>query len=252
MIKDFYDKHKNFSYRTLTEYNISPGIKCKFDLLKANINIKKTYNHGIDLGCSGNSFLYFLDNIDQKFSLDIADLPLKQYTKKKRWYPICGDLLKLPYRNDVFDFVSVLDVIEHLKEDKKAISEISRILKKNGILIITVPHRQKYFTAQDRLIGHFRRYEINQIIKIFNEFNLRNLKIFGVYGRLMAITNIQSTNPKKLEENLLHLRNKYESNLGFRKLWDLIVKFFSKLMKIDAKYNSINKIRNIGLVFIKK
>ncbi|MFX1427405.1 MAG: class I SAM-dependent methyltransferase [Promethearchaeota archaeon] len=252
MIKDFYDKHKNFSCRKLTEYYISPGIKCKFDLLKANLNTKKTYNYGIDLGSSGNSFLFFLDNINQKFSLDIADLPLKQYINKNKWHPICGDLLKLPYRDEIFDFISVLDVIEHLKEDENAISEMSRILKKKGILIITVPHRMKYYTAQDYLIGHYRRYEIKQIIHSFKRYNLRNLKTFGIYGQLMIISDLQSTNPKKLEESLITLREKYESNIGFRVLWDLIVKFFSKLMKLDAKYNSIYKIRNIGLVFIKK
>ena len=83
MTKKFYDNHKNFSSRTLIEYYISPGIQCKFDLLKEHINTKKIYNYGIDLGSSGNSFLFFLDNINQKFSLDIADLPLKQYQDKK-------------------------------------------------------------------------------------------------------------------------------------------------------------------------
>ena len=252
MTKDFYDKHKNFSSRTLIEYYISPGIRCKFDLLKTHINTNKIYNYGIDLGSSGNSFLFFLDNINQKFSLDIADLPLKQYQDKKNWYPLCGDLMKLPYRDGTFDFLSVLDVIEHIKEDISAISEMSRILKKNGILIISVPHRMKYYTNQDRLIGHYRRYEINQLISNFNKFNLMNLKTFGVYGSLMKIADIQTTNPKKIEENLLRLRNKYRYSIGFRILWNIIVKFLSKLMKIDAKYNSINKIRNVGLIFIKK
>jgi len=252
MTKDFYDKHKNFSSRTLIEYYISPGIRCKFDLLKTHINTKKIYNYGIDLGSSGNSFLFFLDNINQKFSLDIADLPLKQYQDKKNWYPLCGDLMKLPYRDGTFDFLSVLDVIEHIKEDNSAISEMSRILKKNGILIISVPHRMKYYTNQDRLIGHYRRYEINQLISNFCKFNLRNLKTFGVYGSLMKIADIQTTNPKKIEENLTSLRNKYQHSIGFRSLWNIIVKFLSKLMKIDAKYNSINKIRNVGLIFIKK
>ena len=252
MTKDFYDKHKNFSSRTLIEYYISPGIRCKFDLLKTHINTNKIYNYGIDLGSSGNSFLFFLDNINQKFSLDIADLPLKQYQDKKNWYPLCGDLMKLPYRDGTFDFLSVLDVIEHIKEDISAISEMSRILKKNGILIISVPHRMKYYTNQDRLIGHYRRYEINQLISNFNKFNLMNLKTFVLYGSLMKIADIQTTNPKKIEENLLSLRNKYRYSIGFRILWNIIVKFLSKLMKIDAKYNSINKIRNVGLIFIKK
>jgi len=252
MLKDFYDKHKNFSFRTLSEYFISPGIKCKFDILKDNINSKREFLCGIDLGSSGNSILNFLDNIKHKSFFDIANLPLTQYIDENTWHPLCGDLVTLPYRAESFDFVSALDVLEHIKDDQLAVSEISRILKKNGIAVITVPHRMKYYTNQDRIIGHYRRYDIDQIISNFNKFNLRNLKTFGVYGRLMIIADIQSTNPKKIEENLINLRNKYESHIGFRRFWNIIVRILSKFMKIDAKYNSKKRIRNIGLIFIKE
>jgi len=252
MLKDFYDKHKNFSFRTLSEYYISPGIRCKFNLLKENISSKRKFLCGIDLGSSGNSILNFLDNIKHKSFFDIANLPLTQYIYENTWHPLCGDLVTLPYRAESFDFVSALDVLEHIKDDELAMSEMSRILKKNGIAVITVPHRMKYYTNQDRIIGHYRRYDTDQIISNFNKFNLRNLKTFGVYGRLMIIADIQSTNPKKIEENLINLRNKYESNIGFRRFWNIIVRILSKFMKIDAKYNSKKRIRNIGLIFIKE
>lgn len=252
MIKDFYDKHKNFSYRTLSEYYISPGIRCKFDLMKDNIKTKRVFLRGIDLGSSGNSFLNFLRNIKHKSFFDISNIPLKQYLSQKNWHPLCGDLIRLPFREESFDFVSALDVLEHIKDDNLAISEISRILKKNGITVITVPHKMKYFTDQDKIIGHYRRYELHQIISNFEKYNLRNLKIFGVYGRLMIIADIQSTNPKRIEENLINLRNKYESSIVFRKFWNILVRIFSKIMKLDAKYISTSRIRNIGLIFIKK
>ena len=251
MTKDFYDKHKNFSSRTLIEYCISPGIKCRFDILKANIDTKKKYNYGIDLGSSGNSFLFFLDNINQKFSLDISDLPLKQYIHKTEWHPLCGDLKKLPYRDNSFDFLSAIDVMEHIRDDEYAVSEISRILKKNGIIVISVPHRMKYYTQQDRLIGHYRRYEIDEIIQIFREFKLNHLKTFGVYGRLMRIADIQSSNPERIEKSLLNLRNRYMSDGRFRKIWDFFMKISSTIMKIDAKYHSLKKAMNIGLIFRK-
>ncbi len=220
--------------------------------MKENITSKREFLCGIDLGSSGNSILSFLDKVKHKSFFDIATLPLTQYIDENTWHPLCGDLIRLPYREESFDFVSALDVLEHIKDDNLAISEISRILKKNGMAVITVPHRMKYYTNQDRIIGHYRRYEINQIITNFNKFNLRNLKTFGVYGRLMIIADIQSTNPKKIEENLINLRNKYESNIVFRKFWNIIVKILSKFMKIDAKYNSKKRIRNIGLIFIKE
>ncbi|MFX1378160.1 MAG: class I SAM-dependent methyltransferase [Promethearchaeota archaeon] len=251
MLKDFYDKHKNFSFRTLSEYYISPGIRCKFDILKDNLGNKKEFLSGIDLGSSGNSILSFLDNIKHKSFLDLANFPLNQYKNNNVHNPICADLVKLPYRDESFDFVTVLDVLEHIRDDRLAISEISRILKKKGIALITVPHRMKYYSNQDIIIGHFRRYELSKIISDFNNFNLKNLKIFGIYGRLMLIADIQTTNPRKIEKNLITLRNKYESNMIFQKIWNVIVKILAKLMKLDAKFSSKHRMRNLGLIFMK-
>jgi len=251
MLKDFYDKHRNFSCRTLTEYNISPGIKCKFDILKANLNTKKLFNNALDLGSSGNSFLFLLENVKNKSFLDIAELPLKQYKYKITGHPICSDLKKLPFRNESFDFVSALDVLEHIKDDQIAVSEMSRILKNAGIAVITVPHRMKYYTNQDRIIGHYRRYEVDELVNLFRKFNLIHLKTFGIYGQLMRISYIQSANPNNIEENITNLRYRYENNQTFRKIWNLIVKILSKLMKIDAKYQSLKNIMNIALIFKK-
>ena len=251
MLKEFYDKHRNFSCRTLTEYNISPGIKCKFDLLKANLNTRRFFNNALDLGSSGNSFLFMLENIKKKSFLDIAEVPLKQYRYKLTGHPVCSDLKKLPYRNGSFDFVSALDVLEHVNDDQVVVSEMSRILKNAGIAVITVPHRMKYYTNQDRIIGHYRRYEVNELVTLFRKFNLIHLKTFGIYGQLMRISDIQSANPNKIEKNLVDLRYRYENNQAFRLIWNLIVKILSKLMKLDANYQPQKKIMNIALIFKK-
>ena len=168
-----------------------------------------------------------------------------------QWHSLCGDLIKLPYRNESFDYVSALDVLEHIKDDEVAVSEIGRILKKNGIAIITVPHRMKFYTKQDKLIGHYRRYEIQELIEKFNKYDLSCLRIFGVYGCLMKIEFIQAANPDKTEENIQKLRDRYENNPLFRKLWDFVVNVSSNVMKMDAKYHKLKKIMNMGFIFIK-
>jgi len=249
--KRFYEDHKNFSYRTLSEYFISPGIRCKFDLLNEYIGNKRIFKNGIDLGCSGNSFLYLVDNVVHKSFFDLANFPLRQYKLNQFWHPLCGDLIHLPYRNESFDFINALDVLEHIKDDELAVSEISRILKKNGIAVITVPHRMKYYTNQDKIIGHYRRYEIDLIISLFKKYNLKNIRIFGVYGRLMKIADVQSANPEKCEKNLENLRNRYETDAVFRKCWNFAINIASRVMKIDAKYHSFKRIMNIAFIFIK-
>lgn len=260
--KKFYDTHANFSLRSLLEYEISPGIKCKFDLILDNLDKNQRYNIGLDLGCSGNSFLYFLKTVKNNIYLDISEIPLSQYTSKeirsikceeqpKDNNPICGDISLLPYANEKFDFVCSLDTLEHVKNDYLAISEISRILKENGICIITVPHRKDYYTEQDQIIGHYRRYEIGSLIKCFRKNHLICIRCFNVYGKLMKFAFLQTLDPMKTEKQLILLRQKYQSNPIFKYFWQVIVKFISKLMKLDAKYHKLRKGMNIGFIFIK-
>lgn len=245
------------------EYEISPGIKCKFDLILKNLDLNKKYKNGLDLGCSGNSFLWFLQNVRNKSFLDISAIPLIHYTSKsedlmknkntvKLNNPLCGDICFIPFINETFDIVISLDTLEHIKDDHIAIAEISRVLNRNGLCIITVPHRKDFYTSQDQIIGHHRRYEIEQIIKIFEIYHLKCLGYFNVYGKLMKSVYLQSLNPRKTEEKIKLLRQKYKESLIFKLVWNVIVKLISKLMKIDAKYHKLKNGMNLGFLFQKK
>jgi 2-polyprenyl-3-methyl-5-hydroxy-6-metoxy-1,4-benzoquinol methylase len=46
----------------------------------------------------------------------------------------------LPYRNDFFDYCLCVEVIEHLHDPWHLISEINRIMKRDGKLVITTPN----------------------------------------------------------------------------------------------------------------
>jgi SAM-dependent methyltransferase len=49
------------------------------------------------------------------------------------------DLQQLPFEDGSYDFVFASHVLEHIPDDEKAISEICRILKPNGIAMLPVP-----------------------------------------------------------------------------------------------------------------
>lgn len=49
------------------------------------------------------------------------------------------DILHLPFKDQTYDFVMCSHVLEHVKDDKTAISELNRVLKTSGMGIIQVP-----------------------------------------------------------------------------------------------------------------
>ena len=57
-----------------------------------------------------------------------------------------------------FDSILYIDVLEHIRNDKKEVIKASQHLKANGNLVILGPAHQWLFTPFDAAIGHYRRY----------------------------------------------------------------------------------------------
>jgi|DewCreStandDraft_4_1066084.scaffolds.fasta_scaffold01229_40 SAM-dependent methyltransferase len=74
---------------------------------------------------------------------------------------------RLPYKNSMFDLVAAFELFEHLPNDRFIIREISRVLKKNGILFFSIPLKMDDWSAYDKAVGHFRRYEISNLNRLF-------------------------------------------------------------------------------------
>ena len=71
-----------------------------------------------------------------------------------------ADLLSLPFPDESYDVVYASHVLEHIKDDMKAIREISRVLKPNGVAILPVPvvceKTIEYEVANPSEAGHVR------------------------------------------------------------------------------------------------
>ncbi len=52
-----------------------------------------------------------------------------------------GDALRLPFRDDAFDVVFGLDVLEHVADEDCLVAEAVRVLRPRGRLILTAPSR---------------------------------------------------------------------------------------------------------------
>jgi SAM-dependent methyltransferase len=57
-----------------------------------------------------------------------------------------------------FDFALLLDVIEHIPDDKGFVDHVGKFVKPGGILVITVPAFSWLWSSIDDASGHLRRY----------------------------------------------------------------------------------------------
>ena len=71
----------------------------------------------------------------------------------------CADLnaCHLPYRDGIFDAVSCLDVIEHVLDPRHLLRELARVLRPQGILVLTTPNIRAYWHILTLIHGRFPR-----------------------------------------------------------------------------------------------
>ncbi|MAX60750.1 MAG: SAM-dependent methyltransferase [Rhodobiaceae bacterium] len=100
---------------------------------------------------------------------------------------IVGDLTNFPQKDSRYDYILLLEVLEHIIDDKKALSECYRLLRPNGKCIITVPidvnksvtEMDTSLTSDERLkkygqIDHVRIYG-NDFFDFLNSTNFKKV-----------------------------------------------------------------------------
>jgi len=104
--------------------------------------VKKNPESLVDLGCGEGFFLDFARKLNQQISRVGVEIGQKncKITQQKKHTTICGDVEFPPLKSNSVEVVFLLDVIEHLFEHN-VLSEIYRILKDDGDLLLTTPNK---------------------------------------------------------------------------------------------------------------
>lgn len=126
-----------------------------------------------DIGC-GDSFVLenifkiypdaILVGVDTAFTPEIiADQKLRINNSSLSFY---NNIFEVP-TNLKADCILLMDVIEHIEDDIGFLKAVSKcnFVDQNTFWFITVPAYQKLFCSHDVFLGHFRRYDNEQLIK---------------------------------------------------------------------------------------
>jgi SAM-dependent methyltransferase len=100
---------------------------------------------------------------DHEESLRLARRRLGTHAVKQ------GSCTELPFPDAIADSVTALDVIEHVENDRGALREMARVLKPEGVLVVTVPAFQALWSDWDAALHHVRRYRRAQLVERLGE-----------------------------------------------------------------------------------
>lgn len=93
--------------------------------------------------------------------------------------PLFRDLHELGGKS--FNFITALDVIEHIKDDLQALQDIHRLLTADGRLIINVPAFMHLWCPMDSIHGHYRRYTKHSLTTVVKKAGFKVVEVFYIF-----------------------------------------------------------------------
>lgn len=146
--------------RNSSRYN--PPLEARYSVVLKRV---KRVRRILEVG-SGDGYLMNLvrSRCDRVIGVDFEMTGLRLASKKLVRFRECsliqGNCYDLPFRDESFDLVLLSDVIEHLEDPEVCLREIARVLRPEGMVIVTTPKSRSDRKWDER---HFREYQPEEL-----------------------------------------------------------------------------------------
>lgn len=135
----------------------------------------------LDVGCGTGSTMLTLQQFGKVHGIDISPQAIKfcKYRGLTEIRRVKNN--RFPYKDNTFDVITCLDVLEHIKDDDRTLIEIKRVLKPKGYLIIFVPAYPILWSELDFRSHHYRRYTKESLRRLLKKthFDIIRVKYFN-------------------------------------------------------------------------
>lgn len=192
----------------------------------------------LDIGCHNGQRDFKLASFVK--NITAFDYDRKAIQKAKEWqeekkvknieFSIISAEKELPFKNDSFDKILFLDVIEHLYNRDLIMKECFRVLKNNGLMILAAPNKQTPWKNFQKNLGlfyysdsdHKMEYTKEELINIHKDAGFKILELkpivydFPFFGIIDFIGGISVTLYERLINWKKSVAQKYpEKSIGF-------------------------------------
>jgi SAM-dependent methyltransferase len=126
----------------------------------------------LDIGCGAGNMFHHLARYGPVVGVDNNPKPLA--VAQERGYDIReGTAEQLPFEDESFDLLSLLDTMEHCDDDMAVLRECYRVCAPGGHLVVTLPAFMWLWSHNDELNAHRRRYTAAELREKLNRVGFR-------------------------------------------------------------------------------
>ena len=154
----FYDTIAHDFDALMNPYDLERRIEIVFDQLLAGRSL--TNLRVLDVGCGTGPFSLAAQARGASVtSLDIGVELLRRARSKGAARVLAGDATSLPFANSTFDLVISSECIEHTVDPERSVTEMLRVLRSNGTLVVSCPNRVWRWSAVAASALNIRPYQ---------------------------------------------------------------------------------------------
>jgi SAM-dependent methyltransferase len=144
----------------------------------------------LDLGCGTGGVLR--DWMDRSVCVGVDRSGLALAICARRGFDTLAraDLTRLPFRQESFDAVLLIDVIEHLDDDVAFLRSAAELVGPGARVVISVPAFQMLWSQHDVTFQHRRRYRASQLERVVRSAGLEPERITYTNALLFPVAAI--------------------------------------------------------------
>lgn len=184
--QDYYLGKSNFSYEDErdTYFFHSKVWKARVKKLLKNVKTNRKSRNFLDIGCS---FGGLIRNAQIKgfkgYGVEISDYS-RAYANSFLENRVFKSLEEAKFKKDFFDAVSMIEVIEHVKNPKYYFDEVFKILKPGGVFLLQTANMESYQAKKAKssyhyfLPGHLFYFSASGLKKELLKSGFKKVKIF--------------------------------------------------------------------------
>ncbi len=174
---------------------------------------ERDFGKVLENGCGVGMYIEHLaPHCQTVFGLEF-DLERAVQARRRAEHIVGGQGELLPFPNETFDLIVSHEVLEHVQDDRAAVREMARVLRRGGRMIIFAPNRGYPFEThgiywrgryrfgniplvnylprnlRNRLAPHVRVYSRRDLAQLFTGLPVRYVErtvIFGAYDNIIA------------------------------------------------------------------